>query len=274
MRVYAISDLHTDFKENRLLVERLPTPLYEKDTIIVAGDISDSLEVIEWTLDRLRSRFAHVFYVPGNHELWVRTENYDSVEKLQRIFELCRRLDVRTEPARVRGVWIVPLLSWYHSDFDSAADADDDETELEGWADFYFCKWPVHVTDVCRYFLDMNEAKIKAYDAPVISFSHFLPRPDLLPPRERLKFKNLPQVSGCSDLETQIRRLKSVVHVFGHSHIRRDCVLDDVRYVHNPLLYPKERAGADFPAKIIWDSEEKREPGTYLQLLQIMWVPC
>lgn len=257
MHVFAISDLHTDFKENRLLIERLPKHLYERDILIVAGDIADRLETIEWTLDRLRSSFAQLFFVPGNHELWVRTENYDSVEKLHRIFEVCRRINVHTEPAKINGLWVVPLLSWYNPDFDTEKDADEDATALEGWADFYFCKWPERVTDVCRYFLDMNEVKIRPYDAPVISFSHFLPRPDLLPPRHRLKFKKLPQVSGCSSLENQIRRLKSVAHVYGHSHINRDCVLDGVRYVHNPLLYPKERAGAGFPAKIIWDFGEQ-----------------
>jgi hypothetical protein len=75
----------------------------------------------------------------------------------------------------------------------------------------------------------------------VISFSHFLPRRDLLPAPERLKFKGLPQVAGCTALEGQIRRLKSAVHVFGHSHILCDRVIDGIRYVQNPLRYPRER---------------------------------
>jgi hypothetical protein len=181
----------------------------------------------------------------------VRGEAYDSMEKLRRIQEMCRRIDVETNPVKVDGLWLVPLFSWYDREFDSDGD-DRDLEELEGWADFYFCKWPAGVGDICQHFLDMNEANIRRFDAPVISFSHFLPRRDLLPSREHLSFKNLPKVSGCARLDGQIRELKSVTHVFGHSHINTDRVIDGVRYVHNALLYPRERTAARFPLKLIW----------------------
>ena len=250
MRVFAISDLHTDFKENMLVIEHLPDKTFNEDTLIVAGDVADRLEIIEYTLALLRSKFRQVCYVPGNHELWVRDGAYDSIEKLRRVLEMCRRIDVETNPVKIDGLWVVPLFSWYDPAFDS--DDNRDLEELEGWADFYFCKWPAGVDDVCRHFLDLNEANIGRPGGPVISFSHFLPRRDLLPPRESLRFKNLPKVSGCAGLEQQIRRLESVVHVFGHSHINTDRVIDGVRYVNNALLYPRERVAARFPLKVIW----------------------
>jgi Icc-related predicted phosphoesterase len=250
MRVFAISDLHTDFKENMLVIERLPDNTYNEDTLIVAGDVADRLEIIEYTLALLRSKFRQVCYVPGNHELWVRDGAYDSIEKLRRVLEMCRRINVETEPVKMDGLWVVPLLSWYDPAFDS--DDDPDLEELEGWADFYFCKWPASVSDVCQYFLDVNEANIRRLDGPVISFSHFLPRRDLLPPRESLRFKGLPEVSGCARLDEQIRRLKSIIHVFGHSHINTDRVIDGVRYVSNALRYPRERTAARLPLQVIW----------------------
>lgn len=252
MRVFAISDLHTDFKENMLVIERLPNNTFNEDTLIVAGDVADRLEIIEYTLALLRSKFRQVCYVPGNHELWVRDGAYDSMEKLRRVLAMCRRINVETEPVKTGGLWVVPLLSWYEPAFDS--DDDRDLEELEGWADFYFCKWPAGVGDVCQHFLDANEAYIRRSAAPVISFSHFLPRRDLLPPREKLRFKNLPKVSGCARLDEQIRRLKSTTHVFGHSHINIDRVIDGVRYVSNALLYPKERTAARFPLKMVWSN--------------------
>jgi predicted phosphodiesterase len=250
MRVFAISDLHTDFKENRLIVERLPDDAFNEDALVVAGDVADRLEVIEYTLALLRSKFRQVCYVPGNHELWVRDGAYDSIEKLRRVLELCRRVNVETGPVKLDGLWVVPLLSWYDLAF--GGDDDRDLEELEGWADFYFCKWPAGVGDICRHFLHMNEANIRRRDGPVVSFSHFLPRRDLLPPREHLRFKNLPKVSGCAPLDGQIRRLESIIHVFGHSHINADRVIDGVRYVSNALLYPSERSAARFPLKMIW----------------------
>lgn len=249
MRIYALSDLHTDFKENWSLLERVPADIYKESVLIVAGDIADNFEAIGNTLRLLRSKFLRVFYVPGNHELWVRQEVSDSVEKFFRILELCDILNIQTKPAKVEDRWIVPLFSWYAPNFDANESGDD--SELKDWADFHFCKWRESIGKVPEFFLKMNEPNIKPYDGPVISFSHFLPRRDLLPATENLKFKNLPKVAGCRALEDQIRRLRSSVHVFGHSHINCDLVIDGVRYVQNALRYPRERARSSFDFKMI-----------------------
>jgi hypothetical protein len=120
---------------------------------------------------------------------------------------LCETLDIQTSPAKVDARWIVPLFSWYESQFD--ADDSGDHDSLGGWADFYLCKWPTAIGQVCDFFLRLNEPRLLSYDGPVISFSHFLPRRDLLPAVERLRFKGLPKVAGCAGLDKQIRALKS-----------------------------------------------------------------
>lgn len=43
-------------------------------------------------------------------------------EKLQRVRELCQRLGVHTQAVCVGGVWVVPLLSWYHGCWDREPD--------------------------------------------------------------------------------------------------------------------------------------------------------
>jgi hypothetical protein len=248
MRIFAVSDLHTDFKENRLLLEQLSRVEYTQDVLLVAGDIADRLEVIGETLALLRSRFARVFYTPGNHELWTRDEGCDSVEKYYRVIELCERIGVSTSPGKQQGVRIVPLRSWY----ETKRGADGRPVGPEEWADFYFCRWPDRITSPSAYFLEMNEPHVRSYDEPVVSLSHFLPRADLLPPVEKLRFKRLPEVSICEPLEAQIRRLGSAVHVFGHSHINCDVRLDGVRYVQHALRYPRERQGVCELVKLVW----------------------
>jgi hypothetical protein len=98
----------------------------------------------------------------------------------------------------------------------------------------------------------MNEPRVRSYDCPVVSLSHFLPRRDLLPPVESLWFQRLPEVAICEPLEDQIRRLGSVVHVFGHSHINCDLRLDGVRYVQHALRYPRERNQQTEIVKLVW----------------------
>ena len=254
MRVFAASDVHTDFKENWSVIAELSASEYKNDALIVAGDVADQPGVIHDTLLILRSKFKRVFYVPGNHELWVRGGGLDSLEKFFRIIELCDSLGVEIRPAKAAGVWIVPLLSWYEASF--AVEAGAEESELEGWADFRFCKWPDSVGQVSEYFIKMNEPNIRTYDGPVVSFSHFLPRPELLPPRKNLRFKGLPEVAGSTSIDHQIRRLNSRVHIFGHSHINYDCIIDGVRYVQNALAYPNQRFRERSPVKLIRDSEE------------------
>ncbi|MEW6734641.1 MAG: hypothetical protein AB1489_25175, partial [Acidobacteriota bacterium] len=80
------------------------------------------------------------------------------------------------------------------------------------------------------------------------------PRRELLPPVEYLKFKGLPKVAGCTTLEAQIRQLSAAIHVFGHSHINCDKVIDGVRYLQNALSYPRERAQRSINFKLLWDS--------------------
>jgi len=252
MRIFAVSDLHTDFAENPRRLQQVSSKAYLQDALVVAGDIADDLKIIDWTLRKLRSQFGQVFYVPGNHELWVRDGEHDSVEKFRRVLGLCDEIGINTRPGRAGNNWIVPLFSWYESDYDREGEAD--VSSLEGWADFYFCKWPVGVGSVSEYFLNLNESRIKEYNGPVITLSHFLPRRELLPAVERLSFKGLPLVAGALALDRQIRALNAVTHVFGHSHIDFDRVIEGVRYIHYALDYPRGEGWSKDPLKQIGES--------------------
>jgi calcineurin-like phosphoesterase family protein len=242
MRLFATSDLHTDYKENFRWLQEISDSDYRDDALVVAGDISDRLEIIRDTLQLLRSKFRYLLYTPGNHELWVRGVEYDSIDKLQRVLQLCANLNVLTSPVRFDDFWVVPLFSWYDGVFDPAR---------PGWADFHFCKWPDDTSSLPDYFLSLNEPHLKTYDAPVITFSHFLPREDLLPPKEYLRIDWLGSVSVCAALDSQIRQLGSILHVCGHTHTRVDREIDGVRYVQNAVRYPKERNAESAPIKLI-----------------------
>jgi 3',5'-cyclic AMP phosphodiesterase CpdA len=100
MRIFAVSDLHTDFAENRRRLQQVSPTSYLRDVLVVAGDIADDLGIIDWTLRKLRSQFGQVFYVPGNHELWVRDGEYDSVEKFRQVLRLCDEIGIYTRPGR------------------------------------------------------------------------------------------------------------------------------------------------------------------------------
>jgi len=250
MRIYAISDLHTDIRDNRAALERAALVGHRDDALIVAGDVGTSEEVLRDTLQWLAGRFREVFFVPGNHELWVRGEERDSMDKFRAVLRLCDQLGVRTGPARVGDAWVVPLFSWYAPDFDVRGEGV--EEELEAWSDRYFCRWPAGIERVDQAFLQMNEPRVHRYDGPVITFSHFVPRPELLPPTRYLRFKGLPLVAGSLGIEAQIRRIQPRVHVYGHTHIPQDTVIDGVRYVQH-YFRPAETAS---PFMLVWSTRE------------------
>lgn len=66
--------MHTDVSANLDWLKKYAEEFssnHENDLIIVAGDISDSLEVLRTTLAILKGTFgAGVAFVPGNHDLW------------------------------------------------------------------------------------------------------------------------------------------------------------------------------------------------------------
>ncbi len=267
MRVYALSDLHVDYKRNMSLLQQMSDTEYVDDTLLLAGDISDNLDQLKTCLALLRSKFRRVFFVPGNHDLWVRrNECVDSIAKFWRILDLCRSLGVETSPAKVAdsentaGVWIVPLFSWYvkpeEGNCSLFVPMPGDDPTLSMWSDNRFTKWETagNGEPISYYFLRLNQKNVnRAYDAPVISFSHFLPRTDLIFSAAREKNAagmrysdrhprfNFSRVAGCACIDKQIRQLKSIIHVYGHQHRDRFRVIGEVLYVSHCLGYPRDR---------------------------------
>lgn len=75
-----------------------------------------------------------------------------------------------------------------------------------------------------------------SYSSPIcqeddfkISFSHFLPRQELCPEKRYLLDPLLSRVIGSQVLEEQVSRLRSDLHIFGHTHITMDMEMDGIR---------------------------------------------
>jgi predicted phosphodiesterase len=220
-------------------VESLSASEYTDDVLILAGDISNSLQLVERTFTSLARRFAKVLYVPGNHDLWVvrDADGGTSLDKLERIRALSRQCGIVTGACHLGALSIVPLLGWYDHSF-----GDPTPQLAQTWADYHACRWPAgfDVRDVAAYFATLNEPLLATRNTTVISFSHFLPRIDVMPasipPAKRILYP----VLGTSRLERQIRQLRPSLHVYGHSHVNRRVTIDGVSYINNAFGYPGE----------------------------------
>ncbi|KAG6555954.1 hypothetical protein Mapa_001894 [Marchantia paleacea] len=263
MKIYLVSDVHTDHEENLEWIRNLSPTEYKQHTLILAGDVTDNLETFEITMKLLKEKFNNVFFVPGNHDLWCRREEdnvSDSLTKLEKLIETCRSVGILTNPSNIDGVWIVPILSWYHESFDR-------EKDIEGYnipsvqkacKDFSACKWPSPLDtsndSIARHIDGLNDAILNVLpdlqhaDCQVITFSHFLPRFELCPEKRMLLYPKLPKMAGSDWLEARVRKLHgqrgsgTACHLFGHTHFSWDSTLEGIRYIQAPLAYPKERA--------------------------------
>jgi hypothetical protein len=84
-----------------------------------------------------------------------------------------------------------------------------------------------------------NHVRLHAGET-IISFSHFVPRIDVMPAWIQPWARRLYPVLGTHRLKQQIDRLGSAVHVYGHSHVKRIVRLDGTLHVNNALAYPHE----------------------------------
>jgi Icc-related predicted phosphoesterase len=239
MRVFAISDLHVDYEPNAQWVEELSLTEYRHDVLIVAGDVSDRIERVQGCLETLARRFRQVLFVPGNHDLWVRRDppGLDSFGKFEQIKSMARSVGASMEVFHQGKLSIVPLLGWYDETFGVPSD------ELrQAWVDFRACRWPqgFESRDIAHSFMAMNRYQRRSDDEVIVSYSHFLPRIDVMPDRIPLEKRYIYPVLGSNALGAQVRALKPAVHVYGHSHVNRHVELDGTLYVNNAFAYPHE----------------------------------
>lgn len=239
MRIFAVSDIHLDHPENERWFNNLSHTDYQADILILAGDISDEMGKIAGCFTQLRKKFREVAFVPGNHDLWVhRSDEQCSLDKYQAIMQLTHDCGILTKPYYADGICIVPLLAWYDFAF-----GEPNEKLVASWMDFRACVWPAtwDMNSVTEYFLAKNVLELQAKPSRVISFSHFLPRIDLLSGRIPEAFHYLHPIMGSPKLEVQIRALKSHTHIYGHSHINQHISIEGVSYINNAFGYPAEK---------------------------------
>jgi predicted phosphodiesterase len=239
VRVFALSDIHIDYDVNAKWIASLSTAEYKDDVLILAGDVTDARRLLDWCLSSLAKRFKKVLFAPGNHDLWVIREDREknSLQKFDDVCAIVESSGASMQAFSERGVSIIPLLAWYDYSFGEPCE------ELRSiWMDYRACRWPSGFTekDAAAHFAAFNDKQVGVAGDTVITYSHFLPRIDLMPWFIPSANKLLYPILGSSQLESQLRRLNASIHVYGHSHVNRNVEIDGVSYVNNAFGYPRE----------------------------------
>ena len=254
--LFAISDLHVAYKENREIVERIK-PEHDGDWLIVAGDVGELFADVEWALGLLAGRFAKVIWAPGNHELW--TPREDPVQlrgeaRYRRLVESCRELGVVT-PEDPYPVWtgqggpvaVVPLFLLYDYSFrmpglttkeaslDHAYETGvvctdeillhpDPYPSREAWC------W-ARLAETERRLADLGDT------LPTVLVNHY---PLVREPTRILRYPEFAQWCGTERTADWHLRYRAAVAVYGHLHIPRTTWHDGVRFEEVSVGYPRE----------------------------------
>jgi 3',5'-cyclic AMP phosphodiesterase CpdA len=255
-KLYAVSDLHVTFPQNREWVQEL-RPGSPEDWLLVAGDVAEKAADIEWALGTLSSRFSTVLWTPGNHELWALPSDpvrLRGEKRYRHLVAVCRALGV-ISPEDPYPVWrgpggpvvIAPLFLLYDYTFLPPGTA----TKAEALALAY--ETGVVCTDEavlypdpypsreawCRARLEVTQRRLAAIDPslPTILVSHF---PLTREPTRVLRYPEFAQWCGTERTADWHLKFRAVAVVYGHLHIHGTIWQDGVRFEEVSLGYPEE----------------------------------
>ncbi|MBF0118095.1 MAG: metallophosphoesterase [Desulfobacterales bacterium] len=252
MKLYAISDLHVDYKANLDKLKLLPH--FPKDWLIIAGDTCTSFSDLRSVLEILNSRFAKTLWVPGNHDLWSGISGIQEkgINKYQKLVEICHEFGTLT-PEDPYVLWqgdgeqhyLVPLFLLYDYSFRPVYIT---EHMAVDWAkaagiictdEYYLDPIPYSSKiEWCYSRLEYSEKRLKKLpeNIPKILINHFPLREDLI------RLFRIPKFSiWCGTKKTEEWHLKfgASVVVHGHLHMRATDYRHGVRFEEVSLGYPQ-----------------------------------
>jgi 3',5'-cyclic AMP phosphodiesterase CpdA len=252
----AIGDLHAEHGENRELVARIE-PQSERDWLIVCGDVADRPDNVAWALRLLRSRFAKLIWVPGNHELLAHADEPASMRgepRYRHLVELCRELDVVT-PEDPYPIWdgpggpvrVVPLFLLYDYSFGRNGATREQALQRAYDAGVVCVDEILLAPDPHASRAAWCESRVREAEDRLTRVEPILPSvlvnhyPLLEEPTRLLRHPEFAQWCGTTLTADWHRRFRATAVVYGHLHIPRTSWHDGVRFEEVSLGYPRER---------------------------------
>ena len=254
MRLWATSDLHVGFEENRRAVQELPA--HPDDWLIIAGDTGETPAHLDFVLRTLNPRFQQLVWAPGNHDLWTPKDwpsDQRGVAHYDRLVALCQRYGVLT-PEDPYARWpgdgplraIVPTFLLFDYSFRpdtvtrEGAVAWAAESRVRSADEDLLAPDPFSTRDEwCGARVAATQMRLESLpgDAKLIVVNHFPLLHELgIPPR-------IPRFAiWCGTRRTADwhRRFPIEVAVSGHLHLRSTREIDGVRFEEVSLGYPKQ----------------------------------
>lgn len=257
MRIFAVSDLHLNYEENRQAL--LTIPPHPGDWLLLAGDVGHGRTHLEFALETLLPQFSQLVWVPGNHDLWTLPQEAGSPqgklmgqEKYWDLVTLCRNYGVLTPEDPYASVTIAgtpytiaPLFTLYDYSF---RPAEVPLSDAVAWAleegilctdEFFLHPAPFSSrAEWCATRCSWTEQRLDNVprDSKLLLINHFPLRQDLI----RIRIHRFGIWCGTTRTHIWHTKYNVAVVVTGHLHVRTTDVLDGVRFEEVSLGYPRQ----------------------------------
>lgn len=111
MKIMHVADLHVDITKNNFklvnyIVEYLRVE--QPDIFVIAGDVGNSSEMLDETLQRFSKIDCLKCFIPGNHDIW-----FDSKNKLHKGFDSSFKYEVTLKDISAKNNFIYPVFEPY-----------------------------------------------------------------------------------------------------------------------------------------------------------------
>jgi hypothetical protein len=255
MKVVFASDLHADFNQPKI---EWPAG----DVCVIGGDTGNSIGTELKVLGKLAKKYRHVVTTDGNHT------HYSNAPQKRTVEETIRRIRAQL-PANVHflghgnpsveieGVWFVGCMGWYS--FDVVGDV---ETNKQRWRRVMNdCRWigfdeieqrqpwdrARDDADLVRDTLRDIKAKAGATLPPIVVMTHTAPHRDMITWKDHdpeWNASNPFYVNSHMQAVLESPDAQGVtIWVNGHTHHRREKMINGIYCICNPRGYPSENPG-------------------------------
>lgn len=255
MRIAAVSDIHVlpNGSDDLLLVKiRERVDEIDPDVFVIAGDISDRLDILSDTLSKLQTERCENFFVAGNHDIWFEEEGGPgSLEKYSKIIgEVCKRngfSHIPDAPVVVDDYAFIGSIGWYDYSFRrdelNIPIENYEQKEYRGaiWYDLLRLDWGFDDREVTELFNKKIEYDLKTVPEDcehVIYVSHHLPFQELTIYKNKLPWDFHGAFMGAKSTGQIIKSDKRVLlSISGHSHIRNFFKFENLVTLTVPIGY-------------------------------------
>jgi predicted phosphodiesterase len=233
IRIQILSDLHFEFDSDggEAFAREVPVT---GDVLVFAGDLLPlrGADPVRRTFSWFCARFAHVVFVPGNHEYY-RTRPVDAEALLVACTREIPNLHVLNPGVVIIGeTRFVGATLWFPNT--------PDEVLYRGTMnDFQL------IANFVPWVHDMHAAHLKFLKTHVqpgdVIVTHHLPHPRSIAPQHA--GSSLNRFFVAEDASRLVERSGARLWIHGHTHAPCDYVIGETRVACNPRGYPHETNG-------------------------------